>query len=296
MRDNVGLPPIAPVFQPCSPAFRTMTDRYAVIGNPIGHSKSPLIHSAFAQATGQDIEYTAIEGPLDGFRATVETFIANGGKGMNVTIPFKLQAFEIATDPMESARLAGAVNALKFEGGRIHAQNFDGLGLVNDIQRNLGVSLAGKRVLICGAGGATRGAILPIAAQKPALIAIANRTAQRAHGLKNDFAAHASLQTGGYDQLAGEAFDVVLNATSTGLSKDALPLPAGVFAPGALAYDLVYGKGLTTFLKQAQAAGVTQLADGVGMLVEQAAEAFEWWRGVRPATKPVIARFTIPLV
>ena len=271
-----------------------MTDRYAVIGNPIGHSKSPLIHGAFAQATGQDIQYTAIEGPLDGFRATVEAFIAQGGKGMNVTIPFKLQAFEIATDPMESARLAGAVNALKFEGGRIYAQNFD--GLVNDIQRNLGVSLAGKRVLICGAGGATRGAILPIAAQQPAVIAIANRTAAKAHGLKADFAAHTTLQTGGYDELAGETFDVVLNATSTGLSKDALPLPAGVFAPGALAYDLVYGKGLTTFLQQAQAAGVTQLADGVGMLVEQAAEAFEWWRGVRPNTQPVIARFTIPLV
>lgn len=277
-------------------ALSTMTDRYAVIGNPIGHSKSPLIHGAFAQATGQDIEYTAIEGPLDGFKATVEAFIAAGGKGMNVTIPFKLQAFDIATDPMESARLAGAVNALKFESGRIYAQNFDGLGLVNDIQRNLGVSLAGKRVLICGAGGATRGAILPIAAQKPALIAVANRTADKAHGLKTDFAAHARLQTGGYDQLAGETFDVVLNATSTGLSKDALPLPAGVFASGALAYDLVYGKGLTTFLKQAQAAGVTQLADGVGMLVEQAAEAFEWWRGVRPDTKPVIERFTVPLV
>lgn len=273
-----------------------MTDRYAVIGNPIGHSKSPLIHGAFAQATGQDIEYTAIEGPLDGFKATIEAFIANGGRGMNVTIPFKLQAFEIATDPMESARLAGAVNALKFEDGRIHAQNFDGLGLVNDIQRNLGVSLAGRRVLICGAGGATRGAILPIAAQKPAVIAVANRTAAKARGLKADFAAHAALQAGGYDELAGETFDVVLNATSTGLSKDELPLPAGVFAPGALAYDLVYGKGLTPFLKQAQTAGVTQLADGVGMLVEQAAEAFEWWRGVRPDTKPVIELFTIPLV
>jgi shikimate dehydrogenase len=271
-------------------------DRYAVIGHPIGHSKSPLIHSAFAQATGQDLEYTAIEGPLDGFRATVEAFIANGGRGMNVTIPFKLQAFDIATDPMESARLAGAVNALKFEGGRIHAQNFDGLGLVNDIQRNLGVPLAGKRVLICGAGGATRGAILPIAAQKPAVIAVANRSADKAHGLKADFAAHTTLQTGGYDELSGESFDVILNATSTGLSKDALPLASGVFAPGALAYDLVYGKGLTTFLKQAQAAGVTQLADGVGMLVEQAAEAFEWWRGVRPDTQPVITRFTVPLV
>lgn len=272
-----------------------MTDRYAVIGNPIGHSKSPLIHAAFAQATGQDIEYTAIEGPLDGFQSAVKAFIGAGGRGMNVTIPFKLQAFDIATDPMESARLAGAVNALKFDGGRIFAQNFDGLGLVNDIQRNLGVSLAGKRVLICGAGGATRGAILPIAAQKPALIAVANRSADKAHGLKADFAAHASLQTGGYEELAGESFDVVLNATSTGLSQDDLPLPAGVYLPGALAYDLVYGKGLTPFLKQARAAGVVHLVDGVGMLVEQAAEAFEWWRGVRPDTGPVIARLTVPL-
>lgn len=273
-----------------------MTDRYAVIGNPIGHSKSPQIHSAFAQATGQDLSYTAIEGPLDGFRATVEAFIAAGGRGMNVTLPFKLQAFEIATDPMASAQLAGAVNALKFEDGRIWAQNFDGLGLVNDIQRNLGVPLTGKRVLICGAGGATRGAILPIAQQGPALIAIANRSPGKAHGLRRDFADHAALQTGGYDELAGESFDVVLNATSTGLSKDELPLHAQVFAPGALAYDLVYGKGLTPFLKQAQAAGVSRLADGVGMLVEQAAEAFEWWRGVRPDTRPVIDRFTVPLV
>lgn len=289
MRDNAG-------FARKALFSLTMTDRYAVIGNPIGHSKSPLIHSAFAQATGQDIEYTAIEGPLDGFKATVQAFIAAGGRGMNVTIPFKLQAFDIATDPMESARLAGAVNALKFEGERIYAQNFDGLGLVNDIQRNLGVPMTGKRVLICGAGGATRGAILPIAAQKPVLIAVANRSADRAHRLRADFAAHASLQTGGYDELAGESFDVVLNATSTGLSKDTLPLPAGVFAPGALAYDLVYGKGLTPFLQQARAAGVTQLVDGVGMLVEQAAEAFEWWRGVRPDTRPVIERLTVPLV
>ena len=273
-----------------------MTDRYAVIGNPIAHSKSPLIHGLFAQATGQDISYTAIEGPLDGFADAVRAFVAAGGRGMNVTLPFKLQAFDIATDPMESARLAGAVNALKFEGERIYAQNFDGLGLVNDIQRNLGVSLAGKRVLICGAGGATRGAILPIAQQGPALLAVTNRSADKAHELKTDFAAHATLQTGGYADLAGETFDVVLNATSTGLSQAELPLPAGVFAPGALAYELVYGKGLTPFLKQARAAGVTQLVDGVGMLVEQAAEAFEWWRGVRPDTKPVIERLTVPLV
>jgi shikimate dehydrogenase len=273
-----------------------MTDRYAVIGNPIAHSKSPLIHSLFAQATRQDIEYTAIEGPLNGFADAVRGFIAAGGRGMNVTLPFKLQAFDIATDPMESARLAGAVNALKFDGDRIWAQNFDGLGLVNDIQRNLGVSLKGKRVLICGAGGATRGAILPLSQQQPAVLAVANRSADKAHELKVDFAAHASLQTGGYGDLAGETFDVVLNATSTGLSQAELPLPAGVFAPGALAYELVYGKGLTPFLKQARSAGVTQLVDGVGMLVEQAAEAFEWWRGVRPDTRPVIERLSIPLV
>lgn len=273
-----------------------MTDRYAVIGQPISHSKSPLIHGLFAQATGQDIEYTAIEAPLDGFPATVQAFRASGGRGMNVTLPFKLQAFDIATDPLESARLAGAVNALKFEGDRILAQNFDGLGLVNDIQRNLGVALAGKRVLICGAGGATRGAILPIAAQGAALIVVANRTADKALELKREFAIHAELQAGGYDELAGESFDIVLNATSTGLSQAELPLPAGVFAPGALAYELVYGKGLTPFLKQAQAAGVSRVADGVGMLVEQAAEAFEWWRGVRPDTRPVIDRLTVPLV
>jgi shikimate dehydrogenase len=272
------------------------TDRYAVIGHPIAHSKSPLIHSLFAQATGQRMEYTAIEAPLDGFAAVVHAFRAQGGRGLNVTLPFKLQAFELATDPMESARLAGAVNALKFENDRIYAQNFDGLGLVNDIQHNLGVSLAGKRVLLCGAGGATRGAIVPIALQKPALLAVANRSADKAHQLQRDFAAHVSLQTGGYEDLAGECFDVVLNATSTGLSQAALPLPAGVFAAGALAYELVYGKGLTPFLKQAQAAGATHLADGVGMLVEQAAEAFEWWRGVRPDTRPVIDRLTVPLV
>ena len=272
-----------------------MTDRYAVLGNPIGHSKSPLIHSLFAQATGQDIGYTAIETPLDAFGDTVLGFRASGGRGVNVTLPFKLQAFEIATDPSERARLAGAANCLKFEGTSILADNFDGVGLVNDLQRNLGCPLAGKRVLLLGAGGATRGALMPIAAQGPALIAVANRTAATAHALRRDFAAHAQLQSGGYDDLTGQRFDVVINATSTGLSREALPLPAGLFAPGAIAYEMVYGQGLTPFLKQAQAAGVDQVADGVGMLVEQAAEAFAWWRGVRPETTAVIQRLTVPL-
>lgn len=273
-----------------------MTDRYAVIGHPIAHSKSPLIHRLFAEATDQNIAYTAIEAPLDGFAATVQALRDGGARGVNVTLPFKLQAFDIATDPMERARMAGAANALKFEGDRIWAENFDGVGLARDIEHNLGVALAGRRVLICGAGGATRGAILPLAACGPAVLAVVNRTAETAHGLKRDFAAHVALQTGGFDALAGETFDVVINATSTGLSDAGLPLPAGVFAPGALAYEMVYGKGLTPFLKQAQAAGVTQMADGVGMLVEQAAEAFAWWRGVRPQTGPVIQRLTVPLV
>lgn len=273
-----------------------MTDRYAVLGHPIGHSKSPLIHSLFAQATAQDMGYTAIETPLDGFADTVTGFRAAGGRGLNVSLPFKLQAFEIATHPSERARLAGAANCLKFEGERILADNFDGVGLVNDLQRNLGCLLKDKRVLLLGAGGATRGALLPIASEQPALLAVANRTADKAHALGRDFATHAMLQTSGYAELAGHAFDVVINATSTGLTHEPLPLPAGLFAPGALAYDMVYGKGLTAFLQQAQAAGVTRVADGVGMLVEQAAEAFLWWRGVRPDTRPVVDRLTVPLV
>jgi shikimate dehydrogenase len=272
-----------------------MTDRYAVIGHPIGHSKSPLIHSLFAQATGQDIAYTAIEAPLDGFNQTVLGFRADRGRGVNVTLPFKLQAFQIATEPSERARLAGAANCLKFEGDRILADNFDGVGLVRDLQHNLGCPLVGKRVLLLGAGGATRGALLPIAAQGPALVAVANRTADKAHALRRDFAAHAQLLSGGYADLAGQSFDVVINATSTGLTQEALPLPEGLFAPGAVAYEMVYGKGLTPFLKQAQAAGVGRVADGVGMLVEQAAEAFAWWRGVRPDTSAVIQQLTVPL-
>ncbi|MCW5654048.1 shikimate dehydrogenase [Hydrogenophaga sp.] len=274
-----------------------MTDRYALIGHPIGHSKSPLIHGLFAKATSQDLTYTAIEAPLDGFLDTLNRFRSEGGRGSNVTLPFKLQAFEIATDPSETARLAGAANTLKFgPGERIFADNTDGSGLVNDIQRNQGFTLAGKRVLLLGAGGATRGAILPIAQQRPALLAVANRTADKAHALRQAFAAHVTLQTGGLDELSGEAFDVVINATSTGLTQTALPLPDSVFAPGALAYDMVYGKGLTPFLRQARTAGAGTLADGVGMLVEQAAEAFTLWRGVRPDTRAVIQQLTVPLV
>jgi shikimate dehydrogenase len=272
-----------------------MTDRYAVIGNPISHTKSPLIHGMFAQATAQDLEYIAIEGPLDGFADAVQHFRAEGGRGMNVTAPFKLQAFDLADDRSERARLAGAVNAMKFDGGRIAADNFDGIGLVNDIQANLGMPLAGKRVLLLGAGGAARGAILPFLEQKPAMLAIANRTAAKADALADQVRDRGTVASGSFADFGSERFDVIVNATSASL-KDELPAIApGVFARDCLAYELVYGKGLTPFLRLARNAGAKRLADGVGMLVEQAAEAFLWWRGVRPDTRAVIEKLTVPL-
>ena len=277
-----------------------MTDRYAVIGNPIEQSKSPLIHMAFAQVTGQDIDYTKVLGPMGEFANTVDAFRAAGGKGMNVTAPFKLDAFAYATDLAPSAQVAGAVNAMKFEGDRVYAENFDGVGLVRDVVHNLGCPLKGKRMLVLGAGGATRGALLPMLAEQPAELVIVNRTVAKAAELAALGRAHQSgqvpVQGLGYDQLQGKQFDVVFNATSASLTAELPPLPVSAFAPGALAYELAYGKGLTPFLKLAQQAGVTQLADGVGMLAEQAAEAFLWWRGVRPDTQGVIAQLTVPLV
>jgi shikimate dehydrogenase len=273
-----------------------MTDRYAVIGNPISHTKSPMIHGTFARATDQNIEYIAIEGPLDGFEQAVNDFRAAGGRGMNVTAPFKLQAFEMATDRLERAQLAGAANALKFEGDRILADNFDGVGLVNDIQRNLGFALKGRRVLLMGAGGAARGALLPLLEQKPSELVVANRTVEKALGLARQFSARGNVRGCGYPELAHERFDIVVNATSASLKGELPPLPPYVFGDDCLAYELVYGKGLTPFLRLAQNAGAKSLADGVGMLVEQAAEAFSWWRGVRPDTRSLIVKMTVPLV
>jgi shikimate dehydrogenase len=273
-----------------------LMDSYAVLGNPIAHSKSPFIHRLFAQASGQAMQYSALEVPLNGFENAVNAFVLEGGRGVNVTLPFKMQAFAMASDALPSAKMAGAANALKFEDGRIFAENFDGAGLVNDIVRNLGFSLKNKRVLLLGAGGATRGALLPLAAQEPRVLAVVNRTAAKAHALQAEFAPYCALQAGGFGDLQGESFDVVLNATSSGLSQAELPLPDGVFAPGALAYELVYGKGLTPFLRQARAAGVEKVADGVGMLVEQAALAFAWWRGIYPQTQDAISKLTVKLI
>ena len=276
-----------------------MTDRYAVIGNPIEQSKSPLIHTTFAHVTGQDIEYTKLLAPLDGFAQAVDAFRAAGGRGMNVTAPFKLDACAYATDLAPSAQMAGAVNAMKFDGDKVYAENFDGVGLVRDLVHNLDCPIQGRRVLILGAGGATRGALLPLLAQTPAEVVIVNRTLAKAQELAELAHQH---QTGavpvlgvGYADVMG-AFDVVLNATSASLTAELPPLSVSAFAPGCLAYDLTYGKGLTPFLKLAHQAGVMRLADGVGMLAEQAAEAFEWWRGVRPDTAAVIGKITVPLV
>lgn len=273
-----------------------MTDKYAVIGNPIGHSKSPLIHGTFARQTGQDLVYTAIEGPLDAFEVAVRAFIAAGGRGMNVTAPFKLQAFAMADEATPRARLAGAANTLTFDGGRIVADNTDGAGLTNDIQRNLGVPLAGKRVLVLGAGGAVRGAILPFLSQRPAELALVNRDVAKARAIAAEVAAHGHVDVLTYAELGDTHYDVVVNATSASLRAELPPVSASVFGRGCLAYELCYAKGLTPFLRLAKGAGAAPLADGVGMLVEQAAEAFEWWRGVRPDTRALITQLTVPLV
>ena len=251
--------------------------------------------ATFARDTGEEIDYRAIEAPLDGFATAVRSFIAADGKGCNVTAPFKLEALALADEQRPNAAMAGAANCLKFESDRIIAENFDGIGLVNDIQRNLGYMIAGKSVLFLGAGGATRGAILPFMEAGPASITVVNRTVSKVMDLKAAFSSFGELNACGYEDLSGEPFDLVLNATSASLFGDLPPLPVSVFAAGTLAYELAYGKGLTPFLKLARAHGAERLVDGVGMLVEQAAEAFEWWRGVRPDTTPMIDALTIPL-
>jgi len=270
-----------------------MTDRYAVIGNPIAHSKSPQIHAAFARQTGQDIEYTRLLAPPDGFHGTVEGFRAAGSKGANVTVPFKLEAFALADEVSQRAKDAQAANFLSFEGGRIRADNTDGAGLIRDITGNLGFNMVGRRVLLMGAGGAARGALQPLLAQHPAILTIANRTIEKALELAEAFRYHASAASSvlsglRYAELAGHHFDLVINATSSSLQGELPPLPAGVFAEGSLAYDMMYGKGLTAFLAFARSQGAPRLADGLGMLVEQAAESFFLWRGVRPETPAII--------
>jgi shikimate dehydrogenase len=276
-----------------------MTDQYAVIGNPIGHTRSPLIHALFAQEAKQDMSYAAIEGSIEteqGFADNVRAFAAAGGRGLNITAPFKMKAFALADERSERATLAGAANALKFENGRIAAENFDGIGLLRDIQVNLGLPLKGQRVLVLGAGGAVRGALLPFLDAQPAELVIANRHVKKAQTLVSEVGSRGVLRALEYGELVScGRFDLVVNATSASLTGELPPVPPTVFSPHGTAYELAYGKKLTPFLRLARNAGVSAVADGVGMLVEQAAEAFEWWRGVRPQTRTVIDRLTVPL-
>ena len=263
-----------------------MPDQYAVIGNPVAHSKSPLIHAEFARQTGQDLVYGQLLAPKDAFVATANAFRAGGGRGLNVTLPFKGEAFRFAAFLSERASAAQAVNTLKFDRGVIFGDNTDGAGLVNDLLRNHSCDIAGRRILLLGAGGAARGVIEPLLQQQPAKLVLANRTLNKARRLAQSFS--SAFEAGTYAMLAGGQFDLVVNATSASLTGELPPLPPGVFARGALAYDMMYGKGETPFLAFARSEGAAQLADGLGMLVEQAAESFFVWRGLRPDSAPVL--------
>lgn len=264
-------------------------DRYAVVGNPIGHSKSPRIHSLFAEQTGQLLHYEALLAPLEGFAATVERFRDQGGRGLNVTVPFKEEAWRWVDRRSARAHLAGAVNTIAFQAeGGAFGDNTDGVGLVTDLSHNLGLKLRGRRLLLLGAGGAARGVIGPLLAEGPSALVVANRTSARAETLVAAFASAGPIAASRFADLDGP-FDLVLNATSAGLQGEVPPLPDGVVGERSCCYDMLYGDQPTAFVRWARDRGVALATDGLGMLVEQAAESFLLWRGVRPATGPVIA-------
>jgi shikimate dehydrogenase len=303
-----------------------MTDKYAVIGNPISHSKSPQIHKMFAEQTGQDISYVAILAPLDGFAASVERLRKEGYKGCNVTVPFKFEAFKIAygfskevMDAIDSDNKADAVNTLDFSHNHIVGYNTDGTGLVRDITQNLNFKIVGKRVLLMGAGGAAYGVLHPLLNEKPQDLVIVNRTLEKAQKIENriretkqlfvtsvssssypglsvepsyEHHSHNAQTRSSYFNVSKKQFDLIINATSSSLSNEMPPLPPDMFAPGCLAYDMMYGRE-TLFMKFAREHGA-RVEDGLGMLVEQAAESFFLWRGERPDTAPVIATLRLP--
>jgi shikimate dehydrogenase len=267
-----------------------MTDRYAVIGNPIEHSKSPLIHSEFARQTGQDMEYGRLLGKLEDFLAEVRRFFASGGCGMNVTVPFKEEAWKISSERSPQAESAGAVNTLSLgRGGELRGDNTDGVGLLRDLTENNGFALVGKRVLLLGAGGAARGVLRLLVEGGPAELVVANRTAAKAESLVASGKDYGPLRGSGLDALAGGRFDLIINATSAGLAGEVPSLPDDCLAPHAWTYDMLYGDAPTAFCRWGAAHGADRALDGLGMLVEQAAESFFLWRGVRPNTGPVIA-------
>ncbi len=261
---------------------------FSVIGNPIQHSKSPAIHAMFGEQTGLDVCYVAIESQLEDFVASVKDFHQAGGLGMNITVPFKEHAWRLADEHSDRARHAQAVNTLKLEGKRIYGDNTDGVGLVADLEKNLGQNLADAAVLLLGAGGAVRGVIAPLLDAGVKSLTLANRTSQKAVVLAENFRSLGDISGGGYDDLPASAFDIIINGTAASLSGDVPPLPASVFGANTLAYDMMYGDKPTVFMEWAAANGAASVSDGLGMLVEQAAESFFIWNDVRPDTRPVI--------
>lgn len=266
-----------------------MTDRYAVIGNPIEHSKSPLIHQAFATQTGEELEYGRILGELGCFDQTVADFLSAGGRGLNITVPFKEDAWKLADERSDRAETAGAVNTLiLLADGRLRGDNTDGIGLVRDLNSNHGCSLDGADILLLGAGGATRGVLRPLLEAKPKRLVIANRTAAKATALAADCSTLGEVSGCGLDQLQGKGFDIIINGTAAGLTDELPAIPDEILRPGGWTYDMMYGDRPTAFMRWGLEHGASHALGGLGMLVEQAAESFFLWRGVRPETAPVI--------
>jgi shikimate dehydrogenase len=264
-------------------------DRYGVFGHPVSHSLSPFIHGMFARETGQDMSYRPFDVPPEELVARVRSFFSEGGSGLNITLPHKLAAVELATELTERAAHAAAVNTLALRDGKVLGDNTDGIGLVRDLCDNLGVVITNRRVLVLGAGGATRGVLAPLLGLQPEELIIANRTADRAEALAAAFADLGDAHGVGFADVGDDAFDLVINATSASLSGEMPPLPPAAVGPQTVCYDLAYGKDATAFVKWAQSIGCAQALQGLGMLVEQAAESFHVWRGVRPQTASVRA-------
>lgn len=278
-----------------------MSDEYALLGHPVSHSRSPFIHARFADQTGEDLHYRALDIRPGDFPDALESLRARGVKGANVTVPFKLEAFALADDLTERARDAGAVNTLSFASsgpdsgptiGPTIGDNTDGVGLLRDLTVNHGVELAARSVLLIGAGGAARGVLGPLLGEHPARVVVVNRTPARALQLAERFAPLGQICAWSFSALAGERFDLIINASAASMAGELPPLPEGLLAGGACCYDLMYAASATPFVTWARARGAAQALDGIGMLVEQAAESFHCWRGVRPRTAPVIAALT----
>ena len=274
------------------PATSPRPDRYALVGHPVAHSRSPLIHQLFARQTGQNLTYELIDALPEEFETAARGFGAAGGRGLNVTLPHKEAAYELCVTHGPEADLAGAVNTITFRGRQMHGDNTDGIGFIRDLNVNHECAITGRRLLLLGAGGAARGIVGPILAERPQLLLIANRTLERAEKLRRDFGTPANSEVSRFDEL-GEAgyFDIVVNATSAGLHGEQPPFPASLVNESSFCYDLAYSVKPTPFVLWARASGAGTAAQGWGMLVEQAAESFAIWRGVRPNTKPLLSQF-----